>query len=259
MRAAMRGYRAILEKEVVELWRTYRLAITCGLFALLGIGLPVLIRYLPSITRLFGELDPELGIGRTSVADLIEALVRTLWVFGPLAGILLTMGAIAGERQARTAAFVLSKPVSHAAFVWAKFVAVALVLGLATALTIMATFLYASLLFEVQPIIPWVQVWLVAWLTSLVYVAITLAASASVRSPAGAAAVGAAALAGLTLLATVVTLNPWLPSGLEEVAKALVLGELGGDVDPFRTVAASVALIVAAISVAWLRLRTLDL
>ena len=46
----MRGYRAILEKEMIELWRTYRLVITCGLFTALGVGLPILVRYLGGIT-----------------------------------------------------------------------------------------------------------------------------------------------------------------------------------------------------------------
>ena len=50
----MRGYRAILEKELVELWRSYRLVITCALFTALGVGLPILVRYLRGITRLFG-------------------------------------------------------------------------------------------------------------------------------------------------------------------------------------------------------------
>ena len=259
MRGTMRGYRAILEKEVIELWRTYRLAITCGLFALLGIGLPVLVRYLPRITRLFGQVDPELGIGRTDVADVIGSIVESLWVFGPIAAVLLTMGSVAAERRDGSAAFVLSKPVSRAAFIWAKFVAVALALGFASALAVLATFLYTSLLFEVQPILPWLQVWLLAWLTSLAFCSITLAASASVRSPVGAAVIGIAALAGIRLLAPVVTLNPWLPTGLGEVARALVLSELGGDVDPFRTVVATVGLIVAALAFAWLRFRRVDL
>jgi ABC-2 type transport system permease protein len=255
----MRGYRAILEKEVVELWRTSRLAITCGLFVLLGIAVPVLERYLRGITKLFGQIDPELGLGKTGVPDVVETLVRVLWLFGPLAAVLLTMAALAGERQARTAALVAVRPVSRAALVWAKFVAAAMVLGLGTALAVAGTWLYASIFFGALEGLPWVQLWLLAWLDSLVFAGITLAASAASASPAGAAAVGIAAFGALGLAGTVVTLNSWLPTGLSELGQALVLNELGPDVDPFRTVLASVALLVAALLLAWLRFRRVDL
>jgi ABC-2 type transport system permease protein len=255
----MRGYRAILEKEVVELWRTYRLAVTCGLFTLLGIAVPVLERYLRGITRLFGRIDPELGIGKTGVPDVIEALVHVLWLFGPIAGVLLLMGALAGERQARTAAFVAAKPVSRAAIVWAKFVAAAMVLGLASALAVAATWLYARILFGSLEVMPWIQVWLLAWLAALAFGAITLAASASLASPVGAAAVGLAAFAAVTVASNVVTLDPWLPTGLGEVGQALVLGEVGSDLDPFRTIVSTGVVIVVAVAFAWMRFRRIDL
>jgi ABC-2 type transport system permease protein len=255
----MKGYRAILEKEMVELWRSYRLAVTCGLFTALGVGLPVLVRYLRGITRLFGQVDPELAIGKTGVPDVVEALVKALWLLGPIAAILLTMGSVTGERRARTAAFVLAKPVSRAAFVWAKFVAIALVLALATALAVLATWVYTGILFSGQPPFAWVQLWLLAWLAALVFEAITLAASASLRSASGAAAVGLTAFGGITLASTVVTLNHWLPTGLGAAGQALVLGELGGDVDPFQTVLASVAILAAALAVAWVRFARTDL
>jgi ABC-2 type transport system permease protein len=253
------GYRAILEKEVIELWRTYRLVITCTLFAIVGIVVPVEERYLRGITNLFGQLDPELRVGKSEIPDVVEAFIRIMWLFGPIAAIFLTMGSVAGERRSGTAAFVASKAVSRAAFVWAKFVAVALVLGLATGLASMGTWLYTTILFSPLPALPWAQLWLLAWLASLIFAAITLAASASLTSPAGAAAVGLTVFGGIGLASTVLTLNPMLPTGLGEVGQSLVLTELGADVDPFRTVAASVALLGVALLFGWLRFRRVDL
>ena len=255
----MRGYRTILEKEIVEAWRSYRIAVVCGLFVVLGITLPIVVQSLPAITDVFGQVDPVLGVDQTGVPDVVDVLVRLLWQLGAVAAIFLAMGSLATERAAGTDAFVLAKPVSRSAFVWAKFVALAMVLGLATALTVIASWLYVALLFEPQSVVEWVQLWLLAWLSALVYGAITLAASSAVRSPAGAAAIGFIAFAVLALASTVITLNPWLPTGLAEVAQATVLGELGPDVDPARTVAASIALIVVALGVAWLRFRREDL
>ena len=48
------GYRELLTKEVVEAWRTYRLAILCGIFVVIGIAVPVLVRFLPRLLRWFG-------------------------------------------------------------------------------------------------------------------------------------------------------------------------------------------------------------
>ena len=255
----MRGYRAILEKEIVEAWRSYRIAVVCGLFVVLGIALPFVVQSLPAITRLFGQVDPVIGIDQTGVPDVIDVLVRLLWQLGAVAAIFLAMGSLATERAAGTAAFVLAKPVSRGAFVWAKFVALAMILGLATALAVIGSWGYVSLLFERQSVGDWAVLWLLAWLSALVYGAITLAASSVVRSPLGAAAIGFMAFAVLALASTVITLNPWLPTGLAEVAQATVLGELGPDLDPGRTVAASVGLIAAALGVAWLRFRREDL
>jgi ABC-2 type transport system permease protein len=255
----MNGYRAILEKEIIEAWRTYRIAIACGLFTALGIAVPLLLRYLPRITGLFGQVDPELRIDKTGVPDVVEALVQMLWLAGSLAGVLLAMGSVSVERATRTAAFVLTKPVNRAAFLWAKFVAVAMILGLATALAVLATWLYAALLFEPQDAFAWAQLWLLAWLSSLAWVAVTFAASCMVRSAAGAAAIGVAAFIAVSLAATVVTLDPWLPSGLGGVAQALVLGELGPDLDPARTVVATIAVIGAALGLSWARFARTDL
>jgi ABC-2 type transport system permease protein len=253
------GYRAILEKEVIEAWRSYRIAVVCGLFAVLGILLPVVVHSLPDISRIFGAVDPELGIDQTGVPDVVDVLVRLLWQLGAIAGVLLAMGSVATERTGGTASFVLAKPVGRGTFVWAKFVALALILGLATGLAVTASWLYVALLFERQSILEWSQLWLLAWLSSLVYGSITLAASSTVRSPFGAAAIGFTAFAGLSLASTVVNLNPWLPTGLAEVAQAIVLGEVGPDLDPRRTVAVAISIVVAALAYAWLRFRREDL
>jgi ABC-2 type transport system permease protein len=255
----MKGYRAILEKEIVESWRSYRIAVVCVLFGVFGIAIPVVVDFLPAISRLFGQVDPELVLDETGVPDVVDALVRLLWQAGAIAAVLLAMGSIATERAAGTLAFVLVKPVTRGAFVWAKFVALAMILGLATALTVTATWLYTALLFERRSVFDWAQLWFLAWLSALVYGAITLAASSTVRSPLAAAAIGFTAFAGLSLASTIVTLNPWLPTGLAELAQAIVLREVGPDLDPGRTIAVTVGVIVALVAFAWLRLRREDL
>ena len=255
----MTGYRVLLEKEIIEAWRTYRLGIVCGLFVVLGILSPIVTRYLPQIVRVFAPADFEIGLPDMGVADVLDQLLRNIAQLGALAAILLTMGSVAGEKERATAALVLVKPVGRAAFLWAKFVALGMVFGLATGLAVLAAWLYTALLFERPPILPWISMAMVIWLSTMVYVSITFLGSVVLRSPIGAAAVGLAALLVLSLASVVSTLNPSLPAGLIDVARAVALEEISPDLDPARTVAVSVGVIVVSLTLALLRFRREEL
>ena len=255
----LRGYRELLEKEVVEAWRTYRVGAIAILFALVGILVPVLTRYLPELLRGFAPPDFEIGLDEMGPADIIDQLLRNLVLFGGLAGVLLAMGSVAAEKERGTARLVLATPVRRAAFLWAKFVAMAMLLGLGVGLALLAAWLYTSMLYGQQGALAWAQMALVVWLSTLVYASITFLGSSLLGSPLGAAAIGFAAVVGLSILSAVGTLNPWLPTGLLDVARTIGLDEPSPDLDPARTVAISLAVIALSLSLAWLRFRREDL
>jgi ABC-2 type transport system permease protein len=251
----MHGYRELLEKEVIESWRTYRLPAACALFVLLGIGAPVITRYLPELSGGLGPADAELGLPETGIPDVLDLLLRNVILFGGLAGVLLAMGSVAGERERGTLSLVLAKPVGRAPFLLAKLVAVGLLLAAAMGLAMLAAWLYSTLLFQPTPVVPWVSMGLIAWLSTMVAASITFAGSAVASSSLGAAAIGFAALVVLGLASTISTLSPWLPTGLFDVAMAAGLEEVSPDLDPGRTILVSIAVIVASFGVAWWRFR----
>jgi ABC-2 type transport system permease protein len=251
----MTGYRELLEKEIVEAWRTYRIVIVCALFAVIGIVTPVLVRNLPDLFAMFAPPDFELGLEEMGLPDVVDQLLRSVSQLGALAAILLTMGSVAGEKERRTAALVLTKPVSRFAFLMAKLVSIAMVLALATGLGILAAWLYTSLLFEQPPVMPWLQLALLIWLSIMVFAAITFLGSTLVRSTLGAAAIGLAGLIALSLASTISTVATWLPTGLVDVARSIALEEESPDLDPSRTIAISIAVIVGCLLLAWLRFR----
>lgn len=253
----MHGYRELLEKEVIEAWRTYRLGIVCALAVLLGIVAPLLVRYLPDIVGL-GRGAGELGPDESGLPDVLDLFLRNLLLFGGLAGILLGMGAISGERERGTLSLVLAKPIGRAAFLWAKLVGIALVLGAGVALAVLAAWLYSTMLFEPTSAQPWVAMAFVAWLSTMVAGSIAFAGSAVAASSLGAGAIGLAALVIVTLGSTIAPLNSWLPSGLFDVALAAGLQEVSPDLDPARTIAVSLAVIGTAFAVAWLRFRNAE-
>jgi ABC-2 type transport system permease protein len=255
----MTRFRPLLAKELVEAWRTYRLGIVGGLFLVLGILSPVVTRYLPEIIRAFAPPGFEIGLPTPGLTDAIDQLLKNVGQFGALAAILVTMGSVAGEKERGTAALVLAKPVSRSAFLWAKFVALGVIFAVATSLAVASAWLYTAWLFESPPVLAWIELALVVWLSTMVYVSITFLGSTVARSPLGAAAVGFGGLIGLSLASVVPTLTSWLPAGLFGVAKALALGVAAPEVDPPRTIAVSFGLIAACFGLAWWRFRRAEL
>jgi len=255
----MTGYRELLEKEVIEAWRTSRLVLVCALFVVLGIASVVIIRYLPDLQVLFGPIDEELGLGELGLPDAIDLVARNLVQFGSIAAVLLAMGSVAGERERGTLGLVLSKPVSRTAFLAAKVVGIAMVLGLATALGVLAAWLYSSLLYGVTDPVGWIQLAMLVLLAVLVPAAITFLGSVLAGSPLGAATLGVAALVILSLGATLPTATPWFTSGLIELARAAPLEGIGSDLEPAQTVAVSLGIVALSLGLAWWRFSRSDI
>jgi ABC-2 type transport system permease protein len=254
----MKGYRELLEKEVIEAWRTHRIILVAALYVVLGIVSPVIIRYLPELQGLFGPVDEELGFGELGLPDAIDLLVRNVVQFGSIAAVFVAMGAVAGERERGTLGLVLARPVSRTAFLASKLVAVAMVLGLATFLGVLAAYLYSTLLFGPTDPLAWAQSALFLLLAVLVPAAITFLGSVLVGSSLGAASFGIAGLVVLSLGATLPSANPFFSTGLAELARAMPLEGVGPDLDPGRTVGVAIGIVVASVVLAWLRFRRAD-
>jgi ABC-2 type transport system permease protein len=249
------GYRGLLEKEVIEAWRTFRLGVVAALFLVLGIVAPLTARFLPDIIRTLAPAGFVVDIPEMGVADVLDQLLKNLTQFGALAAILVTMGSVANERERGTAAFVLAKPVTRVAFLTAKVVAIGLIFAIAIALAVGGAWVYTGVLFGPVDLVPWLKLGMILWLSTMVYASITFLGSTVMRSSLGAAGIGFAGLIVLSLASVVPSLATWLPAGLVAVAKSVALGESSPDLDPLRTILVSAALGGACLVLAWLRFR----
>ena len=255
----MTGYRELLEKEMVEAWRTYRLGVVGALFLVLGITAPVLTRFLPDIIKSFAPAGINVDVPDLGISDVLDQLLKNLIQFGALAAILVTMGSVAAEKERGTAAFVLAKPVTRTAFLGAKVVSIGMIFAVATALAVAGAWVYTGLLYFSPPVLPWIKLGVVIWLSTMVYVSITFLGSVLMRSSLGAAGVGFAGLIALSLASVVPILSTWLPAGLVAVAKSVALEESSADVHPIRTVAACALIVGGCLFLAWLRFRNQEL
>jgi ABC-2 type transport system permease protein len=246
----MSGFGVLVRKELLEAWRTRRLPVVAVLFLVVGIISPLTARYLNEILALaLGDQLPVV-LPDPSAAMALEQLQKNLGQLGALAAIALAMGSVAGEVDRGTAAMVLAQPVGRPAFLAAKLLAIATVLGVATLLATTVAWIYTAILFEPLPLGGWLAMTALSWLGLLAWASLTFLASAATGSTMAAAGLGFVALIGLGVLALVPAVDRFLPTGLTMPAISLALGE-GADVDLGRlatSIVGSVVLVAATLA-----------
>ena len=136
----MNGFWALAKKEALEQRRTWKLAGMAGVYTFLGLAIVI-------VAFIVAEIQDE---PRTS--DLAEGLLYafglTLTGVGTFIAIIISMGAIAGERASGTAAMTLSKPVTRLAFVAVKFIGLVLSIYIAIAVASGIMFLATVILID---------------------------------------------------------------------------------------------------------------
>ncbi len=246
----MAGLGVLLRKELLESWRTLRLPIVGGLFVFVGLSSPMLAKFLPEIVKAAGgDQFPTIDIPTPVIADAIGQLWKNLAQFGAFAAIILAMGAVSGELDRGTAAFVLSKTATRGAFLAGKVASIAAVLGVSTLLAVLLGWVYTAILFEPPPIAGWVAFAALAWLGLFAWAAITLAGSAVTGSTAAAAGLGFVAWLVLSIVSAIPGLARFVPGGLAEPAIALAAGVPVDADDVLVPVAATLAIVVLALAV----------
>jgi ABC-2 type transport system permease protein len=253
----MTGFVTLLRKELVEQWRTTRLPVVATVFLLAGLTSPLLARFTPEILEAVAGDQFQIVLPTPTAADAYDQLAKNLGQFGILVAVLLSMGAVATEKERGTAALILTKPAGRAAFLVAKLAAIAATLGVATAIASVGAWFYTLVLFEPLPVAGFAAAAVLQWLSLVAFAAITFLGSTLTRSALAAAGLGVAAFIVLGILSIVPAIAPFLPTGLGAPARGLALGQAG--VDVLGPTAAAVALIVALMLVAWLSFRRQEL
>jgi len=253
----MTGFRTLLRKELLEQWRTGRLPLVATVFLLVGLSSPLLARFTPEILKAVGGNQFQIVLPTPTAADAYDQLAKNLGQFGALIAVLLAMGSVATEKERGTAAMVLVKPVTRAAFLTSKFVAIAVTLGISMAIAGAGAWFYTLVLFEPLPIAGFAGALVLQWLALLAYAAITFLGSTLTRSSLAAAGLGIVAIIVLGILSVVPAIGRYLPTGLGTVARAWALGDAPGDA--IGPLLATLLLIVGLLAVGWLAFRRQEL
>jgi ABC-2 type transport system permease protein len=255
------GFGILLRKELAEAWLTRRLPVVAGLFLVIGMISPLTAKYLPEILQAALGDQLTIPVPTPDAAASIGQLQKNLGQLGALAAIALAMSSVSGELDRGTAALVLSQPATRSAFLAAKLVALAIVIGVSTVLAVIVAWAYTAVLFVMQPVVGWLVMALLLWLAMMVWVAITFCASTATGSSTAAAGIGFVGLIVLSIVAVVPAVDRFLPTALALPGTQLALGD-AGSVDAARlatAIAGSLVLVVGSLAIAVFTFRRREL
>jgi ABC-2 type transport system permease protein len=252
------GFGPLLRKELLEQWRTRRLLVVAVVFVTLAIGSAFLARYTAELIQAIGGIGFEIEFPEPTTADAVDQFLKNLGQAGILTAILLSMGSVATEKERGTAALLLSKPASRAAYLAAKLAAIGLTLTIGIMLASAAGYVYAALLFDAPSIGRWIGMSALLLLSLLVYATLTFLGSTVTRSAVAAAAIGIGGMILLAVVAALPNVAPYTPAGIAgAVARAVALETGPGAV--IGPVLANVGLIALLAIGAWFAFRRQEL
>ena len=252
----MTGFGVFLRKELREAWRTARLPVVVGIFALFGLMSPVLAKYTPELVKSLGG-GIQIIVPPPQAADAIDQFLKNVAGNGVFIAIVIAMGAVAREKERGTAAFALTKPLSRPAFLAAKFATLVITLGAGVVLAGVAAYGYTAYYFAPVALAGFAACCALVLLQLLAYAALTFLGSALVRSQLAAAGLGLTALVGISILGALPDVGKYTPGGLAAPARALALGA-----DPqhlAEPLLGTLGLIAAALALAWLAFRAQEM
>lgn len=255
----MDGFGLFLRKELRESLRTNRVLVVAAIFALLGIISPLTAKYTPELLKTLGTSGGGITISlpTPTVKDAIAQFIKNVAGTGIFVAILLPMGLVAREKERGTAAFVLTKPVTRAAFLSAKLVALMLTLTLGVAVGALATYWYTALLFTPIALGGFVVSSALVLLSLMVYASFTFLGSTLANGQLPAVGIGVAGWIVVSILGVFPSIQQFTPGGLLDPASQAALGlapqHLG------ISIAASLALLVVVLLVAWASFRGQEL
>jgi ABC-2 type transport system permease protein len=249
---SLRGFGAFVAKEMLETRKTWRLWVLPGVLVFLGLTTPILAAVTPALLKATAQRQPGVVI-RFPAPTSVDAYLQFMGNLAQLALLVVIItgaAAVAGERRAGTAVLVLTKPLSRAAFVWAKVVANLAVLVIATVIGAALCIAVTILLFDtahVSAFLESVALWLAL---AAMFVCLMVFLSAALDRQAAAAGAGLAVYAALFALTAFPVARDRSPAGLLAANDALLKGREATLAMPL--VATLVLAVVFMIAAAWI-------
>ena len=248
----MTGLMPLLKKEMMEQWRTYKLLIVACIFLFFGLTTPLLLKYLPEILKLAGTSGLDIKIPPPTAVQSLAEFTSTVGQIGVFVAVLMAMGSIANEIKQGTAVITLSKPVSRAAFVNAKLIALSATFLVSLAVSSLLCYAYTVWLIGEADIMAFAGQSLLLGLFLVFCLAITLMFSSLFKSSLASGGIAIAIVVGQGVLSAIPRVGDFFPGKMLSWGNQLLAG--GGN-SYWLALAITVAITAGSIVMAqrWLR------
>jgi ABC-2 type transport system permease protein len=206
-------------------------------------------KYTPEILKALGGSDYAAlvkAMPKPSYLDAYGQWIKNLSQIGIFAIIIIYGGLISSERKSGTAILVLTKPLSRRSYVIAKATVHCAFLALSVGITTVATWSVTRMVFGKSPGGPlWWAV--VGWLAlAIFFLGVMTLLSSMLESQAGAAGIGLAVFAALSVAGMWEPLRRFSPAGLVQAPAALAAGRQSAILSPVITSCGLAVLLVMA-------------
>jgi ABC-2 type transport system permease protein len=194
-------------------------------FALSG---PLMAKYTPEILRAVGGSEMAAlvkAMPKPSYLDAYGQWIKNLSQIGLFAIIIIYGGLISSEQKDGTAILVLTKPLSRRSYVVAKATVHAAFLAVTVGISTVLTWVVTRIVFDRAP---GTQLWysVVAWLAlAFFFLGVMTLLSSLLGSQAGAAGIGLAVFAALSVAGMWEPLRRFTPAGLIQAPAMLAAGK----------------------------------
>jgi ABC-2 type transport system permease protein len=245
----MRGFLVFARKEALEIVRTWRIWVLPGMLLFFALSGPLMAKYTPEILKAVGGSEMTAlvkALPKPSYLDAYGQWIKNLSQIGLFAIIIIYGGLISAERKSGTAILALTKPLSRTAYVVAKATVHCAFLAVSVGVTTVATWSVTRFVFGKSPGGPlWWAV--VGWLAlAIFFLGVMTLLSAVLGSQAGAAGIGLAVFAALSVAGMWEPLRRFSPAGLVSAPTVLAAGKQSAILSPVITSCGLAVLLVLA-------------
>lgn len=222
----MSPFAVSVRKEWLELWRSYRILVLVVVLTGFGLLAPFTAKYTPEMMKLLpnGEAIARL-MPTPTAADAVAQYLKSVSQFGVILAVLLTMGAVAQEKDKGTAAMMLVKPLPRRSFIVAKFTVLGLLFAIGIGVAGVAAWYYTWLLFGPLDLVRWLALNGLAFGFVMVQVALTLLFSVVAKTQAAAGGMAVGVLMLLAILSSIPVVGTYLPAHILSWAAAIMAGQ----------------------------------
>ncbi len=254
----MHGFLVFLNKEFREILRTWRLWVLPAIMIVVAIISPIFAKITPALLESVASDTPGyvFEIPDPVTTDSYLQFWGNAIQMGIFAIIIVTAGAIAGERKNGTAILALTKPVSRGAFVVAKAISNSVLFLVSAAIGAAVCIGLTAVMFDSTHIGDFVLSTVLFGLLGLVFIAITLLFSVAIKSQAGSAGAGLGAFLVISLLSLWGPARDYTVAGLMDFGDNVIMGE---EVALMWPVVTTIALILLCVGGAVLLFRGQEL